>query len=115
MSRIKIWNRVPDRSQLHVQVEGGEGAVDGFYMVSDGTTEEWSDGMLRAGQTRSLRTPNTYNVGLVLRFAGASTMTVKAHVEKPGGSHHGDDYEEPVTGAAGDVKAVAIGAVTLQS
>lgn len=115
MSRIKIWNRVPDGSRLHVQVDGGTGTAGGFFTVSDGSTEEWDDAMLRTGLARTLRTPKRYNVGLVLRFAGASTMTVKAHAEKPDGSHHGKDYEEPVTGEAGDVKTVSIGAVTLKS
>lgn len=115
MSRIKIWNRVPDNSRLHVQVEGGIGTAQGHLTVSDGTTEDLTDAVLRRGEPpKRLRAPNLYSLNLFLRFAAASTMTVKAHVEKPDGTHHGQDYEEPVTGAAGDVKTVVIGVVTLQ-
>ena len=115
MSRIKIWNKVPDNSQLHVQVEGGTGTAQGILTVSDGTTEDWTDGELRVGKLKKLRKPKLYSLSLILRFAAPSTMTVKGHVERPGGNHHGQDYKEPVTGAAGDVKTVAISVITLQN
>lgn len=115
MAGIKIWNKVPDKSRLVVRVEGGTGTVRGLYTVSDGTTEEWSDAELRAGKVKTLRTPKRYALTLELRFAADSTMTVMAHIEKPGGGHHGSDFEEPVTGTPGALKIVAIGVVTLQS
>lgn len=115
MSRIKIWNRVPDRSTLHVTVDGGTGTARGILTVSDGTTRDFDDAALRAGVSIPLRTPKLYNLTLVLTFAAASTMTVKAHVALPNGNHHGQDFEEPVTGAAGDVKTVALGVITRQT
>ena len=114
MSRVKIWTRVPDQSKLHVQVEGGTGTAQGFLTVSDGTNRQIGDNVLRAGTPPiNLRSPKLYSLTLVLTFAAASTMTVKAHVERPDGSHQSGDFQEPVTGAAGEVKTVALGVITL--
>jgi hypothetical protein len=116
MARIKIWNRVPDNSRLHVQVQGGTGTAEGMLTVSDGGNRTVDDAALRAGAPPiPLRTPKLYSLTLILTFAAASTMTVRSHVELPGGNHHGTDFVEPVTGAAGDVKTVAIGVITRQT
>ena len=116
MARIKIWNRVPDNSKLHVRVDGGTGTAQGMLTVSDGGNRDIDDAALRAGAPPiPLRTPKLYSLTLILTFAAASTMTVRSHVELPGGNHHGSDFEEPVTGAAGDVKTVAIGVITRQT
>jgi hypothetical protein len=115
MSRVKIWTRVPDQSKLHVRVEGGTGTAEGFLTVSDGTNRQIADNVLRAGVPPiNLRSPKLYSLTLVLTFAAPSTITVKAHVERPDGSHQAGDFQEPVTGAAGDVKTVALGVITLQ-
>jgi hypothetical protein len=50
-----------------------------------------------------------------LKFAQQSTFKVLAHVEKPGGGHHGKAFEEEVTSGAGSVVAVGIIAVTKKS
>ena len=115
MAQIRLWTKVPDRSRLKVKVTGGAGTVEGTYGDSDGTHEPWSDAQLRKGIDRLLRTPKRYNATLLLKFATAGTLTVTAHVEKPDGTHHGEDFESPVTGQAGDVKVVVLGVVTLQS
>ena len=115
MSQIKIWNKVPDRSRLHVEVTGQAGTASGIYSVSDGTAEDWTNAQLRAGVDRTLRTPKLYNVTLTLKYAKAGALTVAAFIEKPGGTHHGKDFEVTLNGQPGDVKIVAIGAVTLQS
>ncbi len=115
MSRVKIWTRVPDQSKLQVQVEGGTGTAQGFLTVSDGTNRQIPDNVLRAGTSPiHLRSPKLYSLTLVLTFAAPSTMTVKAHTARPDGSHQAGDVQEPVTGAAGDVKTVALGVITLQ-
>jgi hypothetical protein len=115
MSRVKIWTRVPDQSNLRVKVEGGTGTAEGFLTVSDGTNRQIPDNVLRGGTSPiNLRSPKLYSLTLVLTFADASTMTVKGHVERPDGSHQSGDVQEPVTGAAGDVKTVALGVITLQ-
>ncbi|HEX6903842.1 MAG TPA: hypothetical protein VF789_29295 [Thermoanaerobaculia bacterium] len=115
MSRIKIWNKVPDRSTLHVRVEGGTGTAQGILTVSDDTARDLNDEALRTGTTIQLRAARKYRLLLALKFAKSSTMTVKARIEKPGGEQHGKLFEEPVAGTPGEVKAVEIKAFMLKA
>ena len=111
---FKGWNKVPDQSKLHVQIEGGTGTVRGILTVNEDETHDLKDKALRAGETLQLQVPDSYTLFLIMEFAKQSTMTVKAHVEKPDGDHFGQDFEKPITGGAGDVRAVGISVVTLQ-
>ena len=114
MSRVKIWTNVPDQSKLHVRVEGGTGTVQGILTVSDDTAQDLKDKALRESTEIQLRAPSRHKLLLVLTFAKASTMTVKAHVEKPGGDQHGKAFEVPVTGEAGKAKVAEIKAFMLK-
>jgi hypothetical protein len=117
MSRIKIWNRVPDRSRLEVAVDSPATiTAKAFLTVSDGHEEDWPDASLRPGpKSLLLRTPKLYSVIVDLKFAAVATATVNAKIVKPDGAVYGDAHSVQVAGTAGEVKTVAIGVITLQS
>jgi len=110
MSELIMFNRVPDRSRLNVQVTptGGPFAVVGQLFTFAGTTavpdQQWTDAELQSGKrTDALLDSRDYAADVVINFASPTTTsaTVTAQIEKPGGATFGKVRKATVTGKNG--------------
>lgn len=121
-ANLRIWNRVPDGSQLRVRVVGHERAQDDQFvasaevLVTDAAKEEWPDARLRPrGTQKALVSPHGYNVTVRVAFAAADVAQVQASVVKPGGSVYGKSYCHEMNGNGGDIMTCTLIAVTAKS
>lgn len=115
MSRIKIWQRVPDGAKLTVSVSGDEGATASAEFHTDkGGDQVWPD-LHRKPKTRTLRAPIGYSVRVTVGFAKQATALVDAKIVKTDGSVYGDAFTSSELTAKAGTKIVSIFAKTTQS
>jgi len=109
MSELVMFNKVPDRSRLNVQVTpaGGPYAAAGIFYTFAGThvpDVQWTDAELQNGKrTGQLLKTRDYAVDVIVNFASPAntSATVTARVEKPDGSNYGTVRTATVTGQNG--------------
>ena len=118
MSAIKIWQKVPDGSQLVLSIASEGNIVAGARLVDDkGSEEQWPHEQLVPGPKRKrLRSPRRYSIRIRIAFSGAqTTATIKAKIVKPDGQTHGNPYNHTVQGVNGTIRRATILISTLQS
>ena len=110
---LKIWNAVPDGSEIELSLEGS-GAFVGRVRVlkdTDGDVEEatWEDDEIHPGpKVEKLRSPSRYTLRVAAGFAGAKTkVTIRARIMTPAGGQHGSTFAFAVEGKNGDTPARA--------
>jgi hypothetical protein len=110
---LKIWNAVPDGSEIELSLTG-DGAFVGRVRVlkdTDGDVQEetWSDEEIHPGpKVARLRSPTRYTMRVAAAFVGAqTTITIRARILTPAGSQHGSAFAFAVSGENGDPPARA--------
>jgi hypothetical protein len=111
MGSLKIWLRVPDRSQLELSVTGPPdgGFVSGARLLEDDGTNV-SEATLEHDDIspgpHSVKLKKSFSYTIRVRVAEVTpdpiTVTIEARIVKPNGDHFGKDYSFPVTGKNGD-------------
>jgi hypothetical protein len=110
---LKIWNAVPDRSEIELSLEGDGDFVGRVRVLkdTDGDTQEetWEDGEVHPGpRVAALRSPSRYTMRVLAAFAGAeTTVTIRARIVTPQGTQHGSAFAFAVKGKKGDTPARA--------
>jgi hypothetical protein len=110
---LKIWNAVPDGSELELSLEGDGAFVARARAIkdTDGDIQEagWEDAELHPGpKVATLRSPSRYTVRVLAAFAGAeTTVTIRARIMTPTGGQHGSEFAFQVPGKNGDTPARA--------
>jgi hypothetical protein len=106
---LKIWNAVPDGSEMEISLDG-DGALVGRARVlkdTDGDIEEETLD-LDPGAVVTLRSPSRYTIRVAAAFAGAeTTITIRARVVTPQGTQHGGAFAFATKGKNGSTPARA--------
>ena len=115
MSSLKIWIRVPDKTDLELWVESADDKwVSGARLIDDqGNEQQWSDTDLHPGPaTKRIRSPRSWTARVAVSFTGKATATIRARLVKQNGDVHGKPYAYKVSGNSGDVGRATIIAIT---
>jgi len=116
MTRLAIWNRIPDGSTLELSINPTVGNFDvsARMLMDNGQTATFTHQQIASGVARiPLTRPRICTVTLTVRFPGQNaTVTLEARVVKPGGGIHGSPFSESVGGQNGRVEEAALVAVT---
>jgi hypothetical protein len=110
---LKIWNAVPDGSELELSLDGSGAFVGRARVIkdTDGDIEEvtWEDAEIHPGpRVETLRSPSRYTLRVAAGFAGAkTTIIIRARIVTPQGGQHGSAFAFAVEGKNGDTPARA--------
>lgn len=115
---FNVWENIPDRSKLVISTETKDSntfvvaILDGIFVSPSGKIEEQVSDVLNAatGDEKSItcRSPRRLVIDVIHTFVTNATVTVKAHIQLPGGGVH-KPFVSKLTRKKGDPAA----AVTL--
>jgi hypothetical protein len=115
LSRLKIWQEIPDGSEIKVQVETSEGATARALCHSDaGIDEDWDDSQLVPGPKRkTLEAPQGYSISVTIDFAKEAKAIIFAVIAKEGKLIKEPYVSPEITGERGS-QTVTLIAITEQ-